>query len=261
MKGMFFKGSQEYRIEVEGEQWKQSAWVKGTLSVRAHAGAATTPFFVALARASEKKVKAKAEGAFEVLERRESDPAGGPLSWSFELSEKSPVSDANKSLYVLYGPSEPTKDLVPGTIGALQLKILPHQHIEDLISVISTTFRFPLKKVTAVGSAGASGAVEIRFDPPEGKSFSSTDALTVTAALDFTSKEGLDGEVKLGFYFQVRDMDTHHGMTQVKKTEREANRVILLSDLLHRFNGRVNRDFFEKTFQEVLSEVYQGRLF
>jgi len=260
MKGMFFKGNQEYRITVEGEQWKQGAEVKGQLQIRSHSPGASSDatFFVGLARANEKKVKAKAEDAFDVLDIRESQPNAQVLEWSFQLTEKSPVSDANKSLYLIYGPQLEGRVVASGQVGALQLKVLPHQHLEDLISVLSTTFRFPVKKVGAPGAAGAKGAIEVRLDPPEGRSFASTDALVVDFSFE-QSADPFEGEIQTGFCFQVRELDGFRGSTQEKKVEKRVERVLPLGDLLHRFNGRVNREYFEKVFQNVLSEVFPSR--
>jgi len=257
MKGIFFRGNLEFRLEVDGEQWRPGGEIRGRLIVRNHGKESHgAPVQVTLALGSEKKVKAKAEGAFKKIDLR-SFPlallAGGtsqPLEWAFPLPLTTPVSDSLASLYLVYGAESAA---APPEAGALQLRIVPHQHVEDLIDVLSTTYRFPVKKILA---ADHKGGVEVKLDPPEGgKRYSNTDLLVTTFHL-VPGENGAPADLDVEFDFHLREVDARSGGVNVKKSRRALDRSIPVRELLHGFNQRVNREAFERVVDGVFGEVY-----
>lgn len=263
MKGIFFRGNLEFRLEVDGERWRQGESLRGTLTVRNHGKeplAAGSRIQVTLALGSEKKVKAKAEGAFKRIDSREFPASMAPgassdaLPWEFPLTLTTPVSDSMSSLYLVYGPEGA---VAPPEAGALQLRIIPHQHLEDLIDVLSTTYRFPVKKILA---ADYKGGVEVKLDPPEGsKRYSTTDQLVATFHL-LPGENGAPTSLDVEFDFHLREADATSGSIQYKKARKAVDRTIPVRELLHSFNQRVNREAFEKVVEGIFGEVYGNRL-
>ncbi len=266
MKGSFFRDNLEYRIDISGEAWLQDSKILGTLQVRNHGKTPWTGLETVRARltlGNERKVKAKTDDAFiEIASSGELVPAGtllapsastDPLPWSFDLPAASRITDTTKSLYLTYGAAELNQ---PGAFGALQLRINPHPWIEDLCSVIETNFRFPRKKVSS--GDDKSGAVEVKFDPPDAKAYSMLEQLVAEFKIVHPKDAPAPLEIECTFTFNIKEVDAMKAGLALKKSKRTLSRILLPSEVILKLNNRVRRDVFEKVFGEVLKEGTGG---
>ena len=264
MKGSFFKDGIEYRIEIQGESWLQGSRVNGTLVVRNHGNKpfeGVSALAVRLALGTERKVKAKQESAFVEIGSSGALAAGAealaagatslPLPWEFALPETARITDATKSLYITYGPGELAA--AAGTFGALQLRVLPHPWIEDLCSIIDTNYRFPRRKISAADDK--SGAVEIKFDAPDARSFSAVESLVAEFRVIRPESEPAPTTIESSYTFQIKEVDAMKAGLQLKKGKRTATRTLDPRELILKLNNRVRRDVFEGVFASVLAEA------
>jgi hypothetical protein len=217
---------------------------------------------VRLTLGNERKVKAKAEDPFQQLASSGELASAGTsiapgatteaLAWSFGLPESSRITDATKSLYITYGLTELTQ---PGTFGALQLRILPHPWIEDLCSIIDTNYRFPRKKVSA--GDDKSGSVEVKFDAPDAKSFSSVESLVAEFRVVRPENEPAPTRIETSYTFNINGVDAMKAGLQLKKAKRTASRELDPRDVILKINNRVKRDVYETIFADVLKETLE----
>ena len=127
MRGVFIQKPLEFRLEVPIEFATQGDTVPVSLTVKNHGSesVALSALSLELALGNLKKVKAKADDAFEELVQSELDQTSvispgseSSFSWSFALDRNSPISDKNQAPYFLYGNS-----VVRSHIGQLPLTV------------------------------------------------------------------------------------------------------------------------------------------
>ncbi|HTL13268.1 MAG TPA: hypothetical protein VL588_12310 [Bdellovibrionota bacterium] len=253
MKGTFFQKTLEFRLAVDGESWRQGTAVVGTLQVRNH-GPEPIPasdLRVTLAHGTDRKVKAKAADAFKTVGQFKPESgslvAPGALSeglgWKFTLEANAPVTDRAGSLYLLYGRGD---DLAAH--GHLQLKVVPQHPVEDLIEVMTTTFHFAVKHILA----GKKGEVEVKFTPPDGKTYGFVEQLELSL-IDQA------GDIAAEFDFLIKQIDATQPGLGFKKVSRKLERVFARSEMVHGFNGRLNKDAAEAALRGVLDELQKSK--
>ncbi|MCC7441268.1 MAG: hypothetical protein IT285_06535 [Bdellovibrionales bacterium] len=254
MKGAFFQKTLEFRLTVDGETWHQGEAVKGALSVKNH-GPEPVPaaeLRVLLAQGVDRKVKAKAEGAFQVLATLSPGATAGslgagatstPLGWDLTLDANAPVTDRSGSLYLLYGKGEELANL-----GHLQLTVKPRVIFQDLIDVLTVTYHFAVKHVLA----RKGGIVEVKFSPPDGRSFSFVEHLLLALRMDGDT-------IDAGFEFHVKQVDATQPGLNFKKGTQSFELKLESGDYVHSFNGRLKKEAAEAAVKGILDEVQKTR--
>ena len=232
MKATSFQNGVEYRVVVEGESWDQGSSLRGTSSA--------TVAHTLLAYGTDKKVKAKSEDAFEILERA----AGG--DWEFKLPLDAVVTDKSGSLYILFGAKD-----VPGTMGALRLNIQPHLHLRELVEVLTLQFRFILKST----ASGKSGFTDFKLDPPDSRDWVQLDQLVLSLKRE-------SDEIIAKFNFKRKEVNaTEKGALSTKKTSRPIDANWKVSEMVHAFNGRLNKDAAALELEKVVAQYREIKSF
>ena len=244
MKGVSFQNGVEFKISIEGESWSQGDTVTGKLEAMSRNP--NTPFTsmkVFLAESTEKKVKAKTPGAFEII--HELSSSSPTLDWSFKLENHTRITDSKGGLYIVYGNSNGNPEALE-TLGQLRLNILPHMHMRDLRDIMGSHFRF----VTKTASDGKKGWVEFKFDPPSAKEWSSLEQLVLLLKLQEKSMEAK-------FSFHRAEVDALKAGLQTKSVLRDISKSWDLSRMIHDFNGRLNKEATTDAIENVVAE-YRG---
>jgi len=251
VKGTSFQKPLELQLVIEGESWHQGDRVAGTLRVRNH-GPEPVPMGemrVVVAHGADKKVKAKAPDGFTVVETIQPAKKGetlapgaqsAPLPWEYRIDVNGPISDANGSLYVLYGRGE-----TPSGLGNLQLIVKPNRHFLEILEVLAYTFKF----VTKATSAAKGGAVEAALAPPTGRAHASVTELLLTLRLE--KGQAIDAR----FAFDVNELDASKGGIALKRAVKEFRRTLTPEQYLLSFNQRLNKDAVEKVIEGVFEEL------
>ncbi len=231
MKGFSIQGGTEYRITVAGERWNQG----DSLSIEIGTASAA-PVFVAIAEGTDKKIRAKSEDSFEILESREGDGPG--FKTVFTLAGNARITDKSGSLYLLYGN--------PGakeTLANLKLSIAPHPVFLDVCDLMTGHFRFALKN-TAMGK---SGRVEFKFEPSGAKEWASLSHLFLRIRTENDS-------IELELLFHRTVINALKPGLAAEKTSRSFQRTIPTGDIVHGFNGRLNSEAAKAVLESIFSE-------
>jgi hypothetical protein len=248
MKGSFFNNSLEWQIEVEGESWQQGALLKGQLKVKNHGGqkAELTDAGIGLAHAEIKKVHARKENALKLEQKLTlTDPCLDPgamleFPFEFKLDENCPVTDKKASYYLTYGRGHQENHL--------QLKLLPRETFQKLVSLLDTFFRFKLKEYKT-----AKAGVEYKLLPPTSRDMANIESLSVTLCM---AGENLKSE----WVFQVKKLDTSGVTTKLNKES-----LKLVREFTPRQYslgpGMLNQEVLLKAIEEVLGEVKMKAVF
>ncbi len=154
MRSVFIQKPLEFRLEVPLETAVQGQPVPCTLTVKNH-GAEPAPLpqlSLVLGLGVLKKVKAKAEDAFEILDRARLDRAqvvvpGGQIvsSWEFTLDRNAPISDKNQNGYTIVKYKAP--DLRKFSL--VEEILIAVRSVEDALEVVYT---FKVKKIDATAT-------------------------------------------------------------------------------------------------------------
>jgi hypothetical protein len=241
MKGTSFQNGVEFKISIEGEAWEQGQPLVGRLVIQGKSESSR----VILASATERKLKNKSPDAFEVL--AECPGAQAQTGFEFALPLTARITDKAGSLYLLYGNA-----LDPHALGRLRLNIVPHHVVQDLIDLLRTEFRFALKKATA----GKKDFTEFELTPPAGKDWAQLDHLIVRTRIVTAEEASEDAETSLLVYldFHRAEVDGLKAGLSTKITQREVGREVGLSDLVHAFNGRLNKDAAAELIHDMFEE-------
>lgn len=250
MRGVFFKQSLEYRLEITGDEWHQGDTVCGTLVIINH-GTTSVPLsgtYIQLCQGTTKKVQAKAEDAFQTITAAEVSlpievlgEGQVSVSWSFALDRNCLITDKTQSLYVICGKN----DLL-GMVGNLQINVLPHLHIEAALMLLENSFSFVLK-----GSKSTKGWVEAKLKPPTGISFPTLEQLLILLRFE-------DDTLHVKYRFKLKVLAATSTTLDVKKGQREIEQQIPCRDYLFS-GGLINHDPLEKHLEEALA-VVRGKI-
>jgi len=236
MKGVSFQNGVEFKVSIDGEVWSQGDVLRGRLDAVARNPGAQANLHVFLADGSDKKIKQKAAGAFQILQKKSA--ASGPLDWSFELPTDARILDKSGSLYIVYGGTETLE-----TLGQLRLNIEPHPYIQDIYSLLNTHYRFVFKN-----RIYAKGMVEGVFDPPQAKEWAALEELVVQIKVN--GKESIDSK----FQFFRKVVDATKGGLSAKVMKREIDQQWSTAHVVHDFNNRVNKDQVILLVDKVIEE-------
>jgi|GEM_PF-6518434 len=231
MKGFSVQKGIELRVEIEGEKWAQGDSVRARLSSKAAA-----PLYLALASGNEKKVKAKSEGAFQILGEKTEN--SNEISHEFMLPLDAPITDKSSSPYLLYGIGNPSE-----SSASLRLQVVPHVHLMDFSEVLTHHFRFGQRSIVN----GKKNRVDFKFEPSGGKEWASLEELIVSFKL---------GDAVLGvqWVFHRKEINALKSALTAQSTQRTLERSLELKTLVHDFNQRLDKERVIEELESVFTE-------
>lgn len=246
MKGMYFQKPLQLNLLVNGESWHQGDPVAGSLTVK-NLGPDDVPSSevrVHLAYGELKKVRQKSPDAYEVLTSVPMEKGGkiapgqeATLAWRFETDRNTPITDASRSLFVLYG-----RGGSPIELGSLQLTVDPTPVVQEFLSSLQTEHRFVLKSRKFLR-----GATEVKLAPPDSRELASVEHLTL--AFRF---EGED--LRVGYEFRVRKIEAGAATFDVAKQKKTLEQVFKPEEY-RTPTGRFNHERIEGAIKAALSTV------
>ena len=249
MKGIFLQQQLEFRLEVSGEEWSQGAAVSCVLTVKNHGNAAQqlTGLQLQLVFGDSKKIKSKEAGAFELVAAAgfqipPKEGSVGPqqqqnFSWAFQLGKNAPITDNARGYFLLYGTGT-----APELLGQLPLPVLPHAHIQAVLRILETNFKFVAK-----GARTSKEWVEVKVKPAAGKKYAALEQLTLAARFE---DEGL----ALRYIFQVKEFASDANALVVRKSKKEVEQHLKISEYLFP-GGQINREPLQQAVETALQQI------
>ena len=246
MKGTFFQKPFEFNLRVDGERWNQGDRITGTLIVRNHSPEKLPLDGVAvrLADGELKKVRQKANNAFEIISAVSAEQGGCvqpneaiEIPWSFSTDENCSITDTLMSPFLLYGKGDETDKL-----GQIQLPFEPAAVIQEFLKIIEINFRFVRKT-----QKSSKGWVEVKLAPPSAKAFMMLDLLVL--GFHFEGKA-----FAVNYGFRVKKIEGPSGAAQVKTEKKQVEQRFEEHQYLTQ-SGRINFEQFETAIKEALSAV------
>jgi hypothetical protein len=245
MKGMSFQSAVEFRVQIQGETWKQGDTVEIQMQVSERAANAISKagrgYGFVLAEGIDKKIKNKADDAFSIL--NSNFDASANMLASFVLPNNARISDKAGSCYLLYGFTGADSKSIVDMLGQLRLTIMPHQHIQDLVHLFVNQHRFFQKSF----GFGKKQQVEVHLTPPDHKDWAFLQSLYLDL---WVSEHSLNAV----FQFERQEVDALKAGLSSKKVMRKIERTWDLKPLCHEFNGRLNLDKLEGELSQVVQE-------
>ncbi len=249
MRGVFIQKPLEFRLEVPLEAAIQGETVPCTLTVKNH-GAEPAPLpqlSLVLGLGVLKKVKAKADDAFEIVGRAELDRAqvvlpGGQIvsSWEFTLDRNAPISDKNQTPFLLYGNGESPADL-----GQIPLNVTMHPHARAIFDTCETVFSLVNK-----GEIWKNGYTVVKYKAPDLRKFSLVEEILIAVRF-------VDDSLELVYTFKVKKIDATATTLNFKKGKAEVTQTWAPQDYLFG-GGFFRQEFIEKMLDEAFSVVATG---
>ncbi|MBC7691905.1 MAG: hypothetical protein H7222_09045 [Methylotenera sp.] len=250
MKGTIFQKPLEFKLNVEGESWRQGDGVQGTLLVKNHGSEAISlkDIHIHLAQGRLSKVRSKTEGAFKIQASAPiSTPddaekflaAGGELQlpWTFQTDRNCAITDVSTSLYILYGQGDAADKL-----GQIQLTFHPYPIIQEFLKTLTIDFRFVIKYQKFVKER-----LEIKLEPPTAKAFNFLECLFLYFYIE--------GDViNVSYAFQVKKLDASAASVDITKQSKTFDQSLAPHEYLMP-SGRVNYTFFEAAIREAMKVV------
>jgi hypothetical protein len=249
MRSVFIQKPLEFRLEVPLETAVQGQPVPCTLTVKNH-GAEPAPlpqFSLILGLGTLKKVKAKAEDAFEILDRAQLDRAqvvvpGGQIvsSWEFTLDRNAPISDKNQTPFLLYGNGESPADL-----GQIPLTVTMHPHARAVFDTCETVFSLINK-----GETWKDGYTIVKYKAPDLRKFSLVEEILIAV-------RSVEDALKVVYTFKVKKIDATATTLNFKKGKAEVTQTWMPQDYLFG-GGFIRQEFVERMLDEAFSVVATG---
>ena len=249
MRSVFIQKPLEFRLEVPLDAAIQGEPVPCTLTVKNH-GTEPAPLpqlSLVLGLGVLKKVKAKAEDAFDTLDRAQLDVAQVVLpgaqivsSWEFTLYRNAPISDKNQTPFLLYGNGESPADL-----GQIPLTVTMHPHARAIFDTCETVFSLINK-----GETWKDGYTVVKYKAPDLRKFSLVDEILIAVRC-------VDHSLELAYTFKVKKIDATATTLNFKKGKAEVTQTWTPQDYL--FGGEfIRQEFVEKMLDEAFSVVATG---
>jgi hypothetical protein len=239
----------EFRLEVPLEAAIQGEVVPCTLTVRNH-GSEPAPLpqlSLRLALGVLKKVKAKADDAFQILDQGELDrtqvvpPQGEVLTtWEFTLDRNAPVSDKNQTPFLLYGNGEEASSL-----GQIPLTVKMHAHVRALFDTCETVFSLINK-----GESWKDRYTFVKYKAPDLRKFSLVDEILIGVRF-------VDESLEVIYTFKVKKIDATAHSLNFKKGQAEVTQTWAPEQYLFG-GGFIRQEFVEKMLDEAFSVVATG---
>ncbi len=246
MKGTFFQKPFEFKLNVEGETWRQAQGVSGVLTVKNQGSSPVSVegTRVHLAYGQLRKVRAKSPGSFQILNTAtltgstSLDPQKEvQLSWQFPTDLNSPISDTGASLFLLYGQAPETDKL-----GQLQLTFHPSEIIQEFLNAITVQFRFVQKTIRS-----SKGWVQVKLAPPTAKAFAMLEHLNLSFHFDGDTLE-------VEYEFNIKKIEAGVAGMNVLKAKKATNQAFTAAQ--YRLpSGRLNHEIMEAGIREALSLI------
>jgi hypothetical protein len=249
MRGVYIQKPLEFRLEVPLETAKQGDSVPCTMTVKNH-GSEPSPLSqlsLVLGLGVLKKVKAKADDAYEALSRAELErshvlPPNGELviTWDFTLEGNAPLSDKNQTPFLLYGNGE-----TPGDLGQIPLTVTMHPHYRAVFGTCETVFSLINK-----GETWKDGHTTVKYKAPDLRKFSLVDEILIGVRF-------VDDSLELVYTFKVKKIDATAHSLNFKKGKAEVAQTWSPQDYLFG-GGFIRQEFVEKMLDEAFSVVATG---
>lgn len=249
MRGISIQKPLEFRLEVPIDTVTQGDLLPCSVTVKNH-GAEPIPlahFSLNLALGNLKKVKGKAEDAFDILVRAELDRSltvapGEEVSaaWDFTLDRNAPISDKGQSPYLLYGNGESS-----ALLGQLPLTVQMHAHYRAIFDTCETVLSLINK-----GETWKDGYTTVKYKAPDLRKFSLVDEILISVRFVEDSLEVL-------FQFKVKKLDATATSMNFKKGKTEVVQTWSAHEYLFG-GGFIRQEFVEKMLEEAMSVVATG---
>ncbi len=246
MKGVFFKHPLEFRLELTGNEWRQGEKLACQLSLnnRGNVPFSVTAPFLLLARADIKRVREKSADAFAIISSSQLASsleleAGHEQGFSsaFELDTNCIISDNKQSLYLLCGAGS-----LAELAGHLAINVIPHLHIEALLSVMENSFSFSLKS-----QKSKQDFVEAKLKPPAGGEFPSLAQLVLNCQIT-------EDKLVVKYIFHLKTLQADALSLKIGKAKREIVQELEFKQYLFP-TGQVQHESLEKAIAEALSVI------
>ena len=249
MRGVFIQKPLEFRLEVPLDAAIQGEKVPCTVTVTNH-GSVPIPLSqisLTLAVGALKKVKAKADDAFEVLSEgnfdRSTTLAPGSQSTfvhDFALDRNAPISDRSQTPYLLYGNADQDAFL-----GQQPLTVKMHPHYKAIFDTFETVFSFINK-----GESWKDGYTSVKYKASDLRKFSLVEEFTASVRF-------VDSALEVLYVFKVKKFDaTAQGLAATKGKAEVAQTWTPEQYLFG--EGFIRQEFIEKSIDEALSVVATG---
>jgi hypothetical protein len=246
MKGSSFHKPLEFKITVEGEKWRQEDSVKGSLTVINQGSEPVNldKTSVVLARGDFKKVRAKSDAAFKVLDAKAAETgtelkpgSEHSFSWEFKTERNCPITDNTSSLFIVYGQGEAHEKS-----GQLQLNVLPAEIIDEFIDVFVVNHRF-VRKAHKYGKEG----VDVKMAPPTARGFSSLEQLLLSFKFE-------EDQLRVRYTFSLKKIEAKAASVDVSKLKKEVEQLFT-PKLIKLSNGHINFEAVDPSIKEALDLV------
>lgn len=249
MRGLFIQHQLEFLVEAQGEGWHQEDRLSCALSVK-NRGASPQPLAdpgLYLALGDIKKIKQKDPAALKVVAAAElqapAELAPGTqvkCPWEFVIDKNAAITDKGQSLYLVFGSGQSLE-----TMGQLPVTVQPHPHIQVLLRILETTFRFVVK-----GQKSSKGRVQVKLKPSTAKRFTTVDDLVLSCWFE-------GEELVLHYLFHIKKFEATAATIGVAKKQREFDQRLTVSQYLFP-GGAVNHEPLEAAVSEALKEIESG---
>jgi hypothetical protein len=249
MRGVLIQKPLEFRLEVPIESATQGDSVPCSVTVKNHGGepVALSQLSLELALGNLKKVKAKADDAFEGLMQAELDrgsvltPCGeASFSWTFTLERNAPISDKNQSPYLLYGNSD-----ARGQLGQLPLTVKMHPHYKAIFDTCETVLSLINK-----GESWKGGYTSVKYKAPDLRKFSLVDEIVIGVRF-------VEDSLEVVYSFKIKKLEATATNLNFKKGKAEVVQTWTSQEYLFG-GGFIRQEFIEKMLEEAFSVVATG---
>jgi hypothetical protein len=249
MRGVFIQKPLEFRLEVPLETATQGEKVPCVVTVKNHGGDVVplTQLSLQLSLGNLKKVKAKADDAFETisngeLDRSSSVSPGAQLSfnWDFTLDRNAPISEKNHTPYLLYGNSDQST-----LLGQLPLPVKMHPHYKAIFDTFETVFSFINK-----GESWKGGYTSVKYKAPDIRKLSLVDEMNVSVRF-------VDEAIEVLYAFKIKKLEATSTNLNFKKGKAEVAQSWTPQQYLFG-GGFIRQEFVEASINEALSVVATG---
>lgn len=249
MRSVYIQHPLEFRLEVPIESATQGDTVPCTLTIKNHGPepiTIDTPS-LQLALRALKKVKAKADDAFEALDRAklECAQAAAPgaqivYAWEFKLDRNAPISDKSQTPFLLFGASPEIAKL-----GQIPLTVKMHPHYRAIFDTCETVFSLINK-----GESWKDGYTAVKYKAPDLRKFSLVDEISIGARF-------VDDSLEVLYNFKIKKIDATATTLNFKKGKAEVTQNWSPQDYLFG-GGFVRQEFIEKMLEEAFAVVMTG---
>ena len=249
MRGVTIQNQLEFKLESSIEYVAQGERVPCSLTVKNH-GTDTVPLSqlsISLVLGNLKKVKAKADDAFEFLAHAQLDRsvllapgADVSVSWEFALDLNAPITDKSQTPYLLYGNGESS-----ALLGQLPLTVKMHPHYRAIFDTCETVLSLINK-----GETWKDGFTTVKYKAPDLRKFSLVDEILVSVRF-------VEDSLEVIYQFKVKKLEATATSMNFKKGKAEVAQTWTAEEYLFG-GGFVRQEFVEKMLEEAMSVVTTG---